>query len=74
MVRYDPDPQSNLLDVADSPVSPFLPHVDIPSNSQQLFNLQAAAVYGPLSVQGEWFATTIQQTGAGMVFLHGFYV
>ena len=74
VVRLDPDPQSNILDVEDSPVSPLLPHVDIPSNSQQLFNLQAAAVYGPLSVQGEWFATTIQQTGAGMVFLHGFYV
>jgi phosphate-selective porin OprO/OprP len=74
VVQYRPDAQSNLLDVADSPASPFLPTVTIPSNSQQLFNLQAAAVYGPLSVQGEWFATTVQQLDAGMVFLHGFYV
>jgi phosphate-selective porin OprO/OprP len=74
VVRYDPSPQSNILDVSDNPVSPFLPRVNIPSNSQQLFNLQAAAVYGPFSVQGEWFATTVQQTGAGVVLLHGFYV
>ena len=74
MVRYNPDPQSNLLDVSDSPVSPLLPLVNIPSNSQQLYNLQSAAVYGSLSVQGEWFATTVQQLGAGVVFLHGFYV
>ena len=73
-VKYNPSPQSNLLDVDDSPVSPFLPDVNIPSNSQQLYDLQAAAVYGPVSFQGEWIATTIQQKEAGMVFLHGFYV
>lgn len=74
VVRYAPDAQSNLLDVRDSPASPFLPSVSIPANSQQLYNLQAAAVFGPFSVQGEWFATVIQQTNAGTVFLHGFYV
>lgn len=73
VVRYEPSPQSNLIDVSDNPASPFLPAVDVLSNSQQLYNLQAAAVSGPLSVQGEWFGTTIQQRGAGMVFLHGFY-
>lgn len=72
-VTYNPTPQSNLIDVADSPVSPFLPQVDIPSNSQQLYNLQAAAVNGSFSVQGEWFGTTIQQVNAGSVFFHGFY-
>ncbi|MBP3960176.1 hypothetical protein J8F10_33535 [Gemmata sp. G18] len=74
VVRYAPDAQSNILDVNDSPVSPFLPTINIPASSQQLYNLQAAAVFGPLSFQGEWFGTTIQQTGAGPVFLHGFYV
>jgi phosphate-selective porin OprO/OprP len=74
MVQYNPGLQSNILDVADSPVSPFLPDVVVPSNSQQLYNLQAAVVVGPASVQGEWSATSIQQIGAGVVFLHGFYV
>jgi phosphate-selective porin OprO and OprP len=74
VVRYDPQAQSNILDVSDSPVSPFLPRVNIPSNSQQLFNLEAAAVSGPFSLQGEWIATAIQQANAGVVFLHGFYV
>ena len=74
IVSYDPDPQSNILQVSDNPVSPFLPQVNIASNSQQLFNVQAAAVRGPFSVQSEWFATTIQQVDAGVVFLHGVYV
>jgi phosphate-selective porin OprO/OprP len=74
IVDYDPGPQSNLLDVSDSPVSPLLPRLEIASNSGQLFNLQAAAVDGSFSVQGEWFATTIQQRDAGLVFLHGFYI
>lgn len=74
VVRYNPDPQSNILQVSDNPVSPFLPRVNIPSNSQQLFNVQAAGVRGRFSVQGEWFATTIQQVDAGVVFLHGAYV
>ncbi len=74
MVSYDPKLQSNLLQVSDNPVSPFLPNVEIPSVSQQLYNLQAAWVNGPFSLQGEWIATTIQQINAGMVFLHGFYV
>ena len=73
VVQYAPDPQSNIIDVSDSPASPFLPTINIPANSQQLYNLQLAAVRGPLSVQGEWFATTVQQKGGGPVFLHGFY-
>jgi phosphate-selective porin OprO and OprP len=74
VVTYTPNPQSNLLDVSDSPASPFLQTINVPANSQQLYNLQSAAVFGPLSVQGEWFGTAIQQTGAGVVFLHGFYI
>ncbi|MCI0699641.1 MAG: hypothetical protein L0241_00955, partial [Planctomycetia bacterium] len=74
VVQYAPAPQTNILDVSDSPASPFLPRMNIPANSQQLYNLQAAAVFGSLSFQGEWFGTAIQQKGAGVVFLHGFYV
>lgn len=74
VVTYAPNPQSNILDVADSPAPPFLPAVRIPATGQQLYNLQAAAVSGPLSVQGEWFATSVQQRGGGPVFLHGFYL
>jgi len=73
-VRYDPNPQSNLLVITDTPVSPFLPTVDVPSNSQQLYNLQAAWVGGRRSIQAEWFGTTIQQIGGGVVFLYGSYV
>jgi phosphate-selective porin OprO/OprP len=73
VVRYAPDAQSSLIDVSDNPVSPLLPRVDVPASSHQLYNLQAAAVYGPASVQGEWFGTAIQQRGAGVVFFHGFY-
>jgi phosphate-selective porin OprO/OprP len=74
VVSYVPAPQSNVLDVSDSPASPFLPTINIPASRQQLYNLQAATVFGPLSVQGEWFATAVQQKGDGAVFLHGFYV
>ncbi|VTR91230.1 Phosphate-selective porin O and P OS=Pirellula staleyi (strain ATCC 27377 / DSM 6068 / ICPB 4128) GN=Psta_4368 PE=4 SV=1: Porin_O_P [Gemmata massiliana] len=74
VVRYAPDAQSNILDVNDSPASPFLPTINIPASSQQLYNLQAAGVYGPFSMQSEWFGTAIQQVGGGPIFLHGFYV
>ncbi len=74
MVQYTPGPNSNLLTVSDNPASPFLPTIIIPSDSQQLYNLQFAWVNGPLSIQSEWIATTIQQINAGTVFLHGFYV
>src|SRR5262245_58876476 len=57
IVSYSPAPQSSLLDVSDSPASPFLPPINIPANAQQLYNLQAAAVFGPFSIQGEWTAT-----------------
>lgn len=72
-VIFDPGRTSNLLTVSDNPASPFLPAVIIPADGQQLFNLQAGWVNGPLSLQSEWFATTIQQPNAGNVFLHGCY-
>lgn len=73
-VTYKSNPQSNLLDVSDNPASPLLPSITIPAKSQQIYNLQAAAVYGPVSVQAEWFGTTIQQPDAGVVYFHGFYM
>lgn len=74
VATLNPGFQSNLLTVSDDPASPFLPSVPIPSNSLQLYNLQAARVFGPLSIQSEWFAISIQQINAGVVFGHGFYV
>jgi phosphate-selective porin OprO/OprP len=65
---------SNLLTVEDNPGSPFLPTVNIPANDYQLYNLQAAAVRGPFSIQGEWYAAVVQQTEAGVVFVHGIYI
>lgn len=73
LITFSPRTASNLLTVEDNPGSPFLPAVDIPSNSYQLYNLQAAAVFGPLSVQGEWTGATVQQTNAGGIFVHGVY-
>jgi phosphate-selective porin OprO/OprP len=72
-VNFAPGFQSNLLTVQDNPMSPFLPAVVIPANSVQELNLQFATVRGPFSTQAEWFGDFIQQTDAGMVFLHGFY-
>lgn len=74
VINFSPRTGSNLLTVEDNPGSPFLPAIDIPANGYQLYNLQAAAVRGPLSIQGEWSAAAVQQTNAGLVFVHGFYV
>lgn len=74
LVIFDPGVASNLLTVSDDPASPFLPAVIFNANSQQIYNLQAAWVNGSASWQAEWFATSIQQTNAGTVFLHGFYI
>ena len=73
LVTYAPEPQSTLLTVSDNPSSPFLPPVVVPAYSVQGYNLQAARVVGPLSLQAEWFGTAVQQNGGGVVFVHGFY-
>ncbi len=73
VVEFSPGAQSNLLTVLDNPGSPFLSEVSIPANSLQGYNLQAARVNGPFSMQWEWFGTSIQQTDAGVVFVHGSY-
>jgi phosphate-selective porin OprO and OprP len=74
VINFTPRTASNLLTVEDNPGSPFLPSVDIQTNSSQLYNLQAANVFGPLSFQGEWSAVTVQQRNAGSIFVHGIYV
>lgn len=74
VINFTPRTGSNLLTVEDNPGSPFLPTLDIPANGYQLYNLQAASVFGPFSLQGEWTAAMVQQTNAGAVFVHGVYV
>jgi phosphate-selective porin OprO/OprP len=74
IVSYETSPQSNLLSLADSPPSPLLPSVSIPAKSQQLYNVQVAAVNGPWTVQAEWMGSAIQQASSGVVFFHGAYV
>lgn len=74
IINFTPRTGSNLLTVDDNPGSPFLPTLEIPANSYQLYNLQAAGVAGPFSLQAEWSAASVQQTKAGVIFIHGFYV
>lgn len=74
VISFTPGGVSNLLTVEDNPGSPYLPVVNIPANDYQLYNLQAAWVRGPLSFQTEWSAAVVQQTDAGVVFVHGMYV
>jgi phosphate-selective porin OprO/OprP len=74
VLNFTPRTGSSLLTVEDNPGSPFIPPLDIPANSYQLYNLQAAGVFGPWSLQGEWSAAAVQQTAAGLVFVHGVYV
>jgi phosphate-selective porin OprO and OprP len=74
LVTINTGPQSNLLTVSDNPGSPFIPKITVPANQQQLFNAEAALVFGALSFQAEWNATMIEQIGGGPVFLNGFYV
>lgn len=65
---------SNILTVDDNPGSPFLPSLQIAANDYQLYNLQAARVVGPFTLQAEWSAAAVQQIGAGSIFVHGMYV
>lgn len=74
VVTFQQTPQSSLLQTDDNPLIPFVPNIEVPANTSQLFNLQAALVLGPLSFQAEWQGTRIEQIGGGPVFLHGAYV
>jgi phosphate-selective porin OprO/OprP len=48
--------------------------VTVPASQNQLYNLQAALVLGPLSFQAEWNGTRIDQIGGGPVFFQGAYI
>ncbi len=66
--------RSNLLIVSDNPGSPFEPIITVNASQQQLYNLQAAVVLGPVALQAEWDAAYIHQLQGGPVFYHGSYV
>ena len=52
----------------------FIEQITIPASQYQLYNLQWAAVLGPLSFQAEWNAMSVEQRGGGgPVFLNGAY-
>ncbi len=74
VINFTPRTGSSLLTVEDNPGSPFLPSLNVPTDSYQLYNLQAASVYGPFSLQAEWLATNVQQTDAEPIFVHGMYL
>ncbi len=61
------------MTVEDNPGSPFLPILAIPADDYQLYNLQAANVRGPLSLQAEWSAAAVDPSAAGGIFVHGLY-
>jgi phosphate-selective porin OprO/OprP len=73
IINFTPRTGSNLLTVEDNPGSPFLPTLAIPANDYQLYNLQAATVYGPLSLQAEWSSAAVDASTAGSIFVHGMY-
>jgi phosphate-selective porin OprO and OprP len=74
LIAFTPRTASTLLTVDDNPGSPFLPVLDVFANSYQLYNVQAAGVRGPLSLQAEWTAVRVQQAHAGGLFVQGVYV
>jgi phosphate-selective porin OprO/OprP len=73
ILNFTPRTGSNLLTVEDNPGSPFLPILAIPADDYQLYNLQAANVRGPLSLQAEWSAAAVDPSAAGGIFVHGLY-
>jgi len=74
VVTFNQGPQSNLLEVnTDNPLTPFVKNISIAANQWQLYNAETAAVFGPLSLQAEINASTIDQIGGGPVFLYGWY-
>jgi phosphate-selective porin OprO/OprP len=65
-------PQNSLLQFTDTPPT-FIEKITIPASQLQLFNLQGAAILGPLSFQAEWNAMNVEQRGGPPVFLNGCY-
>ena len=74
VVTFSQAPQSNLIDISDDPLSPFVKNLTINATQLQRYNVQSALVLGPLSFHAEWNAAYIEQIGGGPVFLHGGYV
>lgn len=74
VINFTPRIGSSLLSVEDNPGSPVLPSLDIPASNYQLYNLQAASVSGPLSLQAEWSAAAVHQPAADVIFVHGVYL
>ncbi len=74
LINFTPRDVSNLLTVEDNPGSPFLPALAIPASNYQLYNLQAAAVRGPASVQAEWSAAGVQLLNSKFLFVNGVYL
>jgi phosphate-selective porin OprO/OprP len=74
-ITYNQGPQSSLLTISNNnnPGSPFLPTITITATQQQLYNVQSALVFGPLSFQAEWNAADILQLKGGPVFFNGGY-
>lgn len=74
VVTFSQSPQSNLLEEnTDNPLTPFVRNIAIAANQYQLYNAETAAVFGPLSLQAEINAATVDQLGGGPVFLYGWY-
>lgn len=74
VVTFNQGPQSTLLQSgSDNPLTPFVFNVSIPATQNQLYNVEWAAILGPLSLQAEWSATVIDQIGGSPVFFHGSY-
>jgi phosphate-selective porin OprO and OprP len=74
-VSFNQGPQSSLLQSGtDNPRTPFVPAISIPATQNQLFNVQAALVLGPLSFQAEWSGTRVDQINGGPIFFQGAYL
>ena len=74
VVTFNQGPENSLLQFGtDDPLTTFVPNISIPASQYQIYNVQWAAVLGPLSFQAEWYAATVDQIGGGRVFLRGSY-
>ncbi len=74
MATFEQQAGNRLIAVGEPSFTPLVPTLMIPAENFQQYNLETAAVLGPLSLQSEWGCAAIPQTGGGFVFLHGFYV
>lgn len=64
-------PRSSLISFEDSSQAEYTPKIQLAAGFQQLFNLQWAAVHGPMWVQAEWYGTIIDQSDGAAIFYHG---